>query len=363
LRRVIVSFASSVLLLAIASPTFGATTWTRTQLDSSGLDAAPAAAANVSGTIAIVSYIFPSSCCTPFSAGLALSLGSGNSFATSTISTDDYAYPSAAYDGAGILHISAMISGGSGGVAYLEDSAGTVTATTVDTSSLNGRPIIGVDAAGNPRIAYATLTGVSFASSTGGVWSTSEIWTGIALDVAMAVDGGGHDYVVWDTQDPNTGNPAGFYFASDATGSWVISQPTTNVNDTQPSIAVDAIGTVHIVYSHTQPKKEALLELRRVGTTWSTITLLRRAPVDVPVVQIGPNNVEDITYALLSAKGQGQHFLTNATGKFVDSLVDANAGDNGIAALAVAPSGVAYISYDIPGSCCPTTGGLTVAHD
>jgi len=350
-------------MFAIASPTFAATTWTRTQLDSSGLDSAPAAAGDGSGTIAIVSYISPSSCCSPFSAGLALSLGSGSSFTTTTISTDDYAYPSAAYDPAGNLHISAMISGGSGGVAYLEDSAGTVTATTVDTTSLNGRPIIGVDAAGNPRIAYATTTGVSFASSSGGVWSTSEIWTGFALDVAMAVDGGGHDYVVWDSQDPNTGNPAGLYFASDATGSWVISQPTTNINDTQPSIAVDGTGTVHIVYSNTAPKKNGLFELRRVGTTWSKVSLVPRTAVDLPVVVIGPNNAEDITYAQIIGKGQGQHFLTNTTGKFVNSIVDANAGDNGIPALAVAPSAVAYVAYDVPGLCCPTTGGLTVAHD
>jgi hypothetical protein len=57
------------------------------------------------------------------------------------------------------------------------------------------------------------------------------------------------------------------------------------------------------------------------------------------------------------------HYLTNASGRFVDSPADPNGTLNGPICLTVTSSGTAYITELFPGFCCPLTGGLFVVHD
>jgi hypothetical protein len=327
-------------------------------LDAGGLGAA--AASDSIGNVAIAWWL-PAPCCSAFSSGISLASGSGNTFTNSSVSSNDYAFPSLAFDGSGVLHIAAYIQGGSGGLEYLEDNAGVVSETLVDATPLNDRPSLRVAPSGQVRVATATATGISFATLSSGVWTSSEIWTGFAIGPHLAIDSAGKNHIVWATQDLVTGSPAGFFYATDATGSWVVSRLSTSQDDVSPTIAVDSVAVVHIVYVRTTRHREALLELRG-GTSWKSVTLVRGA-VDVPEIVIGPNNSENIAYSSLEQKTPGLHFLTNASGRFVDSTADAGAFDNGPLALAVTPSGTAYISYLVPGSCCPATGGLFVIHD
>jgi hypothetical protein len=356
-RRLSVATAASAAALLVASAAFAAVTWTLVPLDSNGFGAS--AATTPSGSAAVAWWL-PSSGGTVSSAGLRLATGSGNSFTTATVTTSDLAYPDLAYGSDGTAHISAGIDNGSGGLGYVAYAGGVAAESVVTTDFLADRTSIGVDGSGRPHIAYATYVngGVYVATLDAGTWTPQLIWSGDAIGPRIAVEADGTNHVVFAPIDPDTGNTAGVMYATDATGSWVLSAVTTDPVDVTPDIAVESTGVVDIAYAHQSAHGAGVL-LQRGG---ASPKLIARGSVDSPMLALGSADALYIAYWEFGGHGQGLHVTNNVKGRFVDSLVSTQ-GEGGAPMAVTAASGTTYVAFDIPGSCCPATGGLQVAHN
>jgi hypothetical protein len=303
----------------------------------------------------------PAGCCADVSSnGLSLATGSGDSFTSAIITTSDLAYPDLAYGSDGTAHISAGIHNGDAGLGYVAYASGVATESVVTTDTLASGSSIGVDSSGRPHIAYATyLThGMYVATLDGGTWTSELIWSGDAIGPRIAVEPDGTNHVVWAPIDPDSGNTTGFLYATDATGSWVVTAASTNAADVQPDVAVESTGVVDLVYAH-QAAHGGGVFLQRTG---ASPKLIARGSVDSPTFALGVTNAIYVAYWEFGGHGQGLHVTNNVKGRFVDSLVG-NQGEGGAPmGVTVGSNGVMYAAFDIVGSCCPLTGGLVVAH-
>jgi hypothetical protein len=303
----------------------------------------------------------PALCCTGVSSnGLSLATGSGNSFTSTVITTSDLAYPDLAYGSDGTAHISAGIDNGNAGLGYVAYAGGVATESTVTTESLADRTSIAVDSAGRPHIAYAIYTGtpgVYVATLDSGTWTSELVWSGDALSPRIAVESDGTNHVVFGGTDPDTGITT-IRYSTDTTGSWVVSSFSTDPVDVEADIAVEASGAVDIAYAH-QSAHGAGIFLSQAG---GTPKLIARGQTDQPQMSLGTTGALYIAYWEFGGHGQGLHVTNNLKGRFVDSLIG-NQGEGGSPmSVTVDSNGIMYAAFDIPGSCCPATGGLVVAH-
>ncbi len=186
--------------------------------------------------------------------------------ASGTWTTDDlkavyYRYPSLALDKSGGVH-----------VAYNDDSTlmytslgpnGSWTTSTVDSLSTSFAPKMGlaVDSLGGVHISYShteDTDGLRYAHrDPAGAWTTTTIdsspdfYTGFASSLAVDPQRGVH--VTYAQLDPNNGSPQGNlrYAYRSPDGVWTTATLDTVsylVNIGNPSLAVDALGGVHVSY-------------------------------------------------------------------------------------------------------------------
>lgn len=346
--------------LLVASTVSAAVTWTLVPLDSNGNG--PSAARTPAGDVGIAWWL-PAGCCADVSSdGLSLATGSGNSFTSTVITTSDLAYPDLAYGADGTAHFAAGIHNGDAGLGYVAYASGVASESTVTTEVLGDRASIGLDSTGRPHIAYATYGGspaVYVATLDAGTWTSELVWSGEARGPRIAVEADGTNHLVFSAIDPDTGNSTGVTYATDATGSWVVSAASTNPLDVTPDIAVEATGVIDIVYAR-QSAHGAGVFLSRTG---ANPKLIARGSVESPTITFGSTGAIYIAYWEFGGRGQGLHVTNNVKGRFVDSLVG-NQGETGAPmTVAVGSNGIIYTAFDIPGSCCPATGGLFVAHN
>lgn len=354
---------ATILVLTVAAPAAGALTWTATRLDGSGFAFGPAAAVDSKDKVTIawwsVSQTGPA-----LSDGLSKAIGSGTSFAISQVSGGDYSFPSIAYDSKRVAHIAAQVNGGLDGLEYLRiNPGGNVSEALLTGDPQATSPSIAVTSSDEVRIAYATFGSdpavfVTVSDRTG--WVTMRVWSGDAVWIRLAVGPDGSSHVVWSADDPETGQSTGIQYATDASGVWATTQLTTGTSDRNPDIAVDAAGFVHIVFARNADQAPAITELRGAGGSW-TSTKVHPGLADGIDMVIDGSDVEHIAYHSLELHGGGTHYLTNASGHFVDSTVSPSGQDQ--LALSVTSTGTAYVAYLMPGFCCPFEGGLFVAHD
>ena len=355
-RKVAVGAAAVSALLVASTAIAAPVTWTSFQLAPDGN--APAGATTPAGDAAVAWWL-PSIGGIVSSDGIGLATGSGETFSSSVITTSDLAYPDLAYGADGTAHIAAMVEIGSGGLSYVAYAGGIATETLVTADFLADQPAIGVDGAGQPRIAYATGAGVSVATLDAGTWTSELIWSGTAIKPRLAVEAGGASHVVWIPIDNETGNGLGVLYATDASGTWAVQQVSTNAADTQPDVAVESTGVVDIVFARQSAHGGGVI-WQRLGARAKVIA---RGIVDSPAIAIGPGDAIHVAYWDFGQRSLGLHRTTNATGRFVDSLVS-DLGEGGSPmTITVTPDGTAYLGYTVPGTCCPATGGLFVAHD
>lgn len=355
--RLVATGAAVMSALVVASTAIAApVTWTPFQLAADGTG--PEAATTPTGDAAVAWWL-PSIGQLVSSDGIGLATGSGESFTGGTITSSDLAYPDLAYSADGTAHIAAMVAIGSGGLAYVAYASGVASETLVTADFLADRPAIGVDGAGQPQIAYATGTGVSVATLVAGTWVSELIWSGTAVGPRLAVEADGTNHVVWVPIDDETGNGLGVLYATDSSGSWVIAQASTNAFDTQPDVAVESTGVVDIVFARQSSHGGGVI-WQRLGARAKVIV---RGIVDSPRITIGPGDAIHVAYWDLGQRELGLHRTTNAAGRFIDSFVSGLGEGGSQTSITVTPDGTAYVAYTVPGTCCPATGGLFVAHD
>lgn len=361
--RSLLAIAGGFLLaVAIGSPAIGATpifTSTRVDAPQTGIQPfGPAIAAHADGSVGATWWLLDPTAPT-FSVGIHLAEGSGGIFSDRAVTANDDAYPTIAYDTAGVAHIAAYVSGGGGGLVEIDDAAGTVTETVVTSEPLTDRPSIAVAPNGTVEIAYAggTNPGVFIASNAGSGWSIVQVASGSAIGPRMTIDASNNAHVAWVGVDPTSGSTTGIQYATESSGSFAISTATTNEFDASPDIAVSGDGTVHIVFTRNTGRNAALMELRGQPGQWRTVRLAR-GPTDTPDIELDPSGHEHVAYASLASSG-GIRYVTNASGHFVNVFVANGQPGPG---LAVTSAGVAYIDYTVPGTGA-NPGGVFVAHD
>jgi len=356
-RRMATLGSAAALAVLAASIAHAALTWTPVQLLPTG--SGPSAATTPDGSAAVAWWI-PSDSGTPFSSGLALAIGSGDTFSGGVITTSDLAYPDVAYSSDGTAHIAAYYAGGAGGLGYVTDAGGVVIETLVTAELNTDRPSIGVDGAGLPHIAYTTPAGLFLATLDAGAWSSTQIWSGTAIAPRLAVESSGVNHVVWTGLDPDTFNPTGIFYATDRSGPWAVQTVSANTADTQPDIGVESTGVVDIVYAHEVQHGAGLILLAEDARRSKLIV---RGTADTPTLAIGPDDSLHVAYWDFAQRTRGLHQTSNESGRFMDSFIS-NLGEPGAPiADTVTPDGRAYVVFDEVGGCCPQTGGLFVAHD
>ena len=109
----------------------------------------------------------------------------------------------------------------------------------------------------------------------------------------MALDGSGASHVVFTRSEgtspisdhviapdgPASADGAGIYYATDATGSWVVRRLTTHPQDAQATIDVEADGTAHIAFLRRDGSATGVYYVTNDGGSW-TIRRLSDMPED-----------------------------------------------------------------------------------
>ncbi len=135
----------------------------------------------------------------------------------------------------------------------------------VEATNDTGRsPTMALDAHGDPHIVYSAQTDnlVKYARNVDGVW-VSETAASPGKNPSFTLDARGHAHVSFSAD----GGSDGLEYATNSSGSWVTE--TVDTTDTgENSIAIDALGDVHI--SYTLGNGAELWYARRTGGGWTT---------------------------------------------------------------------------------------------
>ncbi len=154
----------------------------------------------------------------------------------------------------------------------------------------------GINDAGERRIAYAT--------NASGSWVVAPIGASSAITAdenpSIAVDAAGHAHIAFESAGMSPDRTSIFY-ATNATGSWVISRRTTGApHDLAPSIAVDSAGHARIAYL-----RQGIGVRAQVfgGSTWTTRIVSSNANDTDPSIAIDAAGHTHVLYA-----GGGLHY-------------------------------------------------------
>ena len=209
-------------------------------------------------------------------------------------------------------------------------------ATTVDSAFL------AYDPSGNARIAtwVPSTSQTAYLDNSSGSWQSVAFGTTNDLGVqSMALDSHGYAhacYLAW-----ITGSTYGLQYATNASGSWVISALGAVSGDEGCILTVDASDDVHVVvFSDT-----SLQYLNNVGGSWSalqtvdnTVTQLTYGEVDL---QVDRNGHAHIGY--VDEPNSLLRYATNATGAWATATVGSAQGYAVV--LAVDATGAPHLLY------------------
>ena len=195
--------------------------------------------------------------------------GKPGSWTTTRIADDTGgASPSIARDAAGHLHLAyATSTGGPDHIAYATNATGSwviraATPGAIGDSDRN--PSIAVDGSGKVHIAferdqpgegvfpYGALS-IAYATNRTGAWTSTFVSSGneYRFEPSLAVDPAGHPRIAFwlDNGGGSHGSLTGIQVASFNGTSWAATTVSTSPYDVWPSLAVDAAGASHVLYS------------------------------------------------------------------------------------------------------------------
>ncbi len=198
-----------------------------------------------------------------------------------------WAKPAYAVDGAGVRHMAVARFGTQPGLWYGTNAGGTWSLQRLTTNPVDGDVGLAVAPDGTAAIAYAEMfdaqlhpltdPAVRVISGRPGAFTTTRIAgnTGTGTH-PIARDAAGRLHLVFGYHSGI--NSDRLAYATNASGSWVVSFPTSGfpgVLERDPALAVDASGRVHIAYLAPLPDPGALTlyYLTNAGGTWASTRL------------------------------------------------------------------------------------------
>lgn len=152
-----------------------------------------------------------------------------------------------------------------------------------------------------------TTTGIWYATNASGAWVVTRIRNNdVWGSPSIASDGAGKLYVAYTggSSDP------GIHYLTNRSGTWRDVRLTTEPVDTQPSIAVDPLGEVHITYDRSGSSVHYLTNRRGfwIGRQISP------GPGESSAIALDANRRVHVAYTALD----GVHYVSNASGAWID---------------------------------------------
>ncbi len=188
--------------------------------------------------------------------------------------------PQIALDAGGNPHVAWIGISGSYTRIHYSEKTGSGWSAPLDISPTtieNGAPRIVLDAGGNPHVVWEGWDGslemrIYYSENAGGGWSAPLIISTGSTDKYLpqiALDAGGHPYVVWYGSDGVTSQ---VYYSEKTGSSWsaplIIS--TTTTDNTGPQIALDPDGNPHVVWEGKDGVSYRIHYSAKSGSSWST---------------------------------------------------------------------------------------------
>ena len=167
---------------------------------------------------------------------------------------------------------------------------------------------IALDAFGRPSIAYIALTGTNpdvytlkFARPLGSLWVVESVETGVyptTSTTSLGLDAQGNPHIAYTTRD---GNSFAVRYAKRYGGSWAIE--TVDPSASAPSLALDSAGRPHLAYLDATGSR--LVYAHRIAGNWETENVesvvlscaLSLDANDRPHIVFGATHQEILTYA------------------------------------------------------------------
>ncbi len=243
--------------------------------------------------------------------------------------------PAFNYDGSLVVdanddeHLAYVRYGRDPGIMLAKSSAGTWSPGTRVTDGNDSSPSMTVDGAGHHRIAFARSGGASdqgiwYATDATGSWVVSRVTTDPAEGPSMAEDPAGHLHIVY----VSNGFSPGTYHVTDATGSWVSERIAAGHLHDRPEIAISATGELHVAVASLAPETRGIYEYRKSGTSaWVASRVTTNYDI-APSIALDANGKSHVSFERYANGSRGLDYATNAGGSWATQQVIALTGDD-----------------------------------
>lgn len=264
-----------------------------------------------------------------------------------------------------VYHADDGVTSSSSEIFYVNNASGSwSTPLNVTQNNREDRfPVIGVDSQGNIHIVYAGYqipTGdreIFYVNKTeSGFSAPVNVSVNTLFDsmVSMAIDSQGYVHLVWES---DVGDIEIFY-ANNVGGSWSspLNLTSNDINDEQPTVAIDSQGKVHIAWEmedDSPSHDEEIGYATNAGGSW-VITNVTQNDIDDYLVSIGIDGSDSVHLAFSrynSTSGNRGAFYVSKTGTGWGTAVNISATNEYVSFLSVAVDGedgvhVAFSQYD-----------------
>jgi hypothetical protein len=288
----------------------------------------------------------------------------------SDITTNPYLFrPSLAIDGSGHNSVAYGRYGADPGIMLSSDAEGSWLETRLSSGN-DFDPSLFVDSAGSKYVAfvrYGPQQGIYLTSDLGGTWSAPvRLTTDTAESPSIGVDSSGRFTLAYVSDSFNPG----LYVIAGSVQSAVAGLPGSfNVNrlapahlDAEPSVALDGSGHVAIAWARYAPEGPGIMFATNATGSW-VVSKLTSAMDDVPALAVDQSGKDVIAFRRYHSGRSGMFKLSNAGGPWVTTaMFDGTGWNAGEPAVAI-DAGLAYLMAPMTGGSEPsqlfyTTDGI-----
>jgi subtilisin family serine protease len=184
-------------------------------------------------------------------------------------------------------------------------------------------------------------TGLYYATNASGDWVVWRLTTeAVAGPPAIAVEADGTAHI---TVRRAHGAESGLTYFTDEGGTWTSLQLTNHAEDFWSSVGVETTGAVDVAFA--RPGFGLYVQRRSSGGTWGTPQLVHDGEATAPDLAIDPADHVHVVFGLVDGFNTvaGVGYATNRTGSWVESTVAGGQAHD--ASLAVDAAGHAHVAY------------------
>ena len=336
----------------VADAAAAGTTWTTTKLASSYEAAGPSLKIDGNGKVH-VAYIR-----TRTGAGISYATNSSGSWVTEQVWTGAVTrYPSLVLDVSGAAHIAFATDNE---VFYATNRTGTWVTTQVmsDVFGIADNPTVAADANSKAHLIVNRMTNTGneliYATNKSGSWVETLLTTSPDFSPSLALDAAGKVHVAfWRSGGASGVYSLGIYYATNVSGSWFVT-PVTTVDPTvdsiwNPSLALDATDKAHIAFSRStiaSASDDGINYATNASGSWVTTQVSTdRYDQGASLALDGSGKVHIAFYRGWPLGGPILH-ATNSSGSWVESLVTSDQDLDHRPSLGLDGNGKAHVAYD-----------------